>query len=142
MTLINCKVELSLELYETCISSSAGTVAIFTITDTKLYVPVVTLKIDDNVKLSKLLSKGFGMNEYKVIFNKKYKQYIRERLDASIQVVHTLFVFPYIRGANLTTENSYDKSFLPRLKIDNYNIEIHGRNFYDQSTNDSIKQYD
>ena len=142
MTLINCKVELSLELYETCILSSAGTVAIFTITDTKLYVPVVTLKIDDNVKLSKLLSKGFGMNEYKVIFNKKYKQNIRERLDASIQVVHTLFVFPYMRGANLTTENSYDKYFLPRLKIENYNIEIDGRNFYDQSTNDSIKQYD
>ena len=122
--------------------SSAGTVAIFTITDTKLYVPVVTLKIDDNVKLSKLLSKGFGMNENKVISNKKYKKYIRERLDASVQVVHTLFVFPYMRGANLTTENSYDKYFLERLKIGNYNIEIDGRNFYDQSTNDSIKQYD
>ena len=122
--------------------SSAGTVAIFTITDTKLYVPVVTLKIDDNVKLSKLLSKGFGMNEYKVIFNKKYKQNIRERLDASIQVVHTLFVFPYMRGANLTTENSYDKYFSPRLKVDNYNIEIDGRNFHDQSINDSMTQYD
>ena len=47
-----------------------------------------------------------------------------------------------MRGANLTTEDSYDKYFLPRLKIDNYNIEIDGRNFYDQSTNDSIKQYD
>ena len=122
--------------------SSPGTVAIFTITDTKLYVPVVSLKIDDNVKLSKLLSKGFGMNENKVISNKKYKKYIRERLDASVQVVHTLFVFPYMRGANLTTENSYDKYFLQRLKIGNYNIEIDGRNFYDQSTNDSIKQYD
>ena len=116
--------------------SSPGTVAIFTITDTKLYVPVVSLKIDDNVKLSKLLSKGFGMNENKVISNKKYKKYIRERLDASVQVVHTLFVFPYMRGANLTTENSYDKYFLQRLKIGNYNIEIDGRNFYDQSTND------
>ena len=31
---------------------------------------------------------------------------------------------------------------LPRLKIENYNIEIHGRNFYDQTINDSIKQYD
>ena len=47
-----------------------------------------------------------------------------------------------MRGANLTTEDSYDKYFLPRLKTDNYNIEIDGRNFYDQSTNDSIKQYD
>ena len=28
------------------------------------------------------------------------------------------------------------------MKIKNYNIEIDGRNFYDQSINDSIKQYD
>ena len=33
------------------------------------------------------------------------------------------------------------KIFLPRIKIENYNIEIDGRNFYDQPINDSIKQY-
>ena len=32
--------------------------------------------------------------------------------------------------------------FFPRVKIDNYNNEIDGRNFYDQPINDSIKQYD
>ena len=31
--------------------------------------------------------------------------------------------------------------FLPRVKIENYNIEIDGRNFYDLAINDSIKQY-
>ena len=34
------------------------------------------------------------------------------------------------------------KYFLPRVKIENYNIKINGRNFYDQSINDSIKQCD
>ena len=29
-----------------------------------------------------------------------------------------------------------------RLKIKNYNIEIHGRNFYDQPIYDLIKQHD
>ena len=66
----------------------------------------------------------------------------RERLDAGIQGVNKLFVFAYAHGDNATNENSYDTYFLPRLKIDNYNIEIDGRNFYDQSTNDLIKQYD
>ena len=33
------------------------------------------------------------------------------------------------------------KYFLPRFKIENYNIEIDGRNFYDQPINDSVKQY-
>ena len=34
------------------------------------------------------------------------------------------------------------KYFLPRIKIENYNIEIDGRNIYDQPINDLIKQYD
>ena len=33
-------------------------------------------------------------------------------------------------------------SFFQEFEIENYNIEIDVRNFYDQSINDSIKQYD
>ena len=119
------KIGFSLKWYEECILSSSGTAATFKITDTELYVPVVTLKTKDNTKLSKLLSKGFKRpiywNEYKVIPNKNYNEneYMRERLDASIQSVNRLFVFPYMRGNNLATENSYNKYFLPRLKIEN-----------------------
>ena len=53
-----------------------------------------------------------------------------------------MFVLAYANGDNVTNENSYKKYFLPRLKTKNYDIEIDGRNFYDQSINDSIKQYD
>ena len=128
--------------------SSSGTAATFTITDTKLYVPVVTLKTEDNAKLSKLLSEGFRRpiywNEYKIIPNKNYNpnEYIRKRFDASIQGVNRLFVFPYIGsdGNNIITEDSYQKYFFSRLKIENYNIEIDGRNFYDQPIIGSIKQ--
>ena len=38
--------------------------------------------------------------------------------------------------------DSYKKYFLPRVKIENYDNEIDGRNFYDQAINDLIKQYD
>ena len=61
MPLINCKVELSLKWYESCILSSAGTAAI---SDTKLYVPIVTLKTEGNAKLSKLLNEGFKSSIY------------------------------------------------------------------------------
>ena len=37
---------------------------------------------------------------------------------------------------------SNKKYFLPRGKIENYNVLIDGRNFYDQPINDLIKQYD
>ena len=73
MPLINCKVELSLKWYERCLLTAANT-ATFEITDAKLYVPIVTLSIKDNSKLTKLLSKGFKRsiywNEYKMTPNK------------------------------------------------------------------------
>ena len=55
-----------------------------------------------------------------------------------------MFVLAYnnAAGNNQVSVDLYKKHFLPRVKIDNYNIEIDGRNFYDQQINDSIKQYD
>ena len=55
MPLINCKVELSLKWYETCLLTTATT-ATLKITDAKLYVPIVTLSVEDNPKLLKLLN--------------------------------------------------------------------------------------
>ena len=84
---------------KSCILSSVANDSAFKITDTKLYVPVVTLEIEDNVKLSKLLNEGFKRpiywNEYKVIANKNYNanEYIREQLDASVQGVKKTVCF-------------------------------------------------
>ena len=97
MPLINYKVKFSLKWYEEYILPTSGTAATFEITDAKLYIPIVTLKAEDNTKLSKLLSEEFKRliywNEYKVISNKNYNEneYIRERLYASIQGVNRLF---------------------------------------------------
>ena len=43
---------------------------------------------------------------------------------------------------NQVSIDSFRKYFLPRVKIENYNTKIDGRNFWDQAINDSIKQYD
>ena len=105
MPLINCKVELSLKWYERCLLTAATT-ATFTITNAKPYVPVVTLSIENNSKLTKLLNKGFKRpiywNEYKVTPNKIAEisaandvKYIRESLDSSCQGVKRLFVLAY-----------------------------------------------
>ena len=118
MPLINCKVELSL-------------IATFRITDAKLYVPIVTLSIEDNSKLTKLLNEGFKRqiywNEYKVTPNKTVEvaavndvKYIRELLDSSCQGVKRLFVLAYnnTAGNDQVSVDSYKKYFLPRVKID------------------------
>ena len=149
--LINCKVELDLN----CVLSNLVEASTFTITDANLYVPIVTLSIEDNAKLSKLLSEGFKRpvywNKYKIIPNKTYNEndYIRELLDASYQGVKRLFVLAYRDrgGANRVMADSHRRYFLPRVEIKNQNIETDGRNFNNhpinnQETNDLIKQYD
>ena len=78
--------------------------------------------------------------------NKTYGEndYVRELLDATCQGVKRLFVLAYSDNgdANRVTADSHRRYFLPRVKIENYNIEIEGRSFHDQPINDSIKQYD
>ena len=55
-----------------------------------------------------------------------------------------MFIFAYgnTAGNHQVSDDSFKKYFLPRVKIENYNIETDGRNFYDQPIDDSIKQYD
>ena len=145
MPLINCKVELSLKRTESCIltlnpnANNNINKATFKTTHAKLYVPVVTLSIEDNSKLSKLLYEGFKRpiywNKYKVTPNKivqiavvNEEKYIREFLDSSCQGVKRLFVLAYENtgGNNQVSVDSYKKYFLSRVKIENYNIEIDG----------------
>ena len=152
MPLINCKVELSLKCIGNCVLTSAAIGAnadatgtestTFKISDAKLYEPIVTLSAENNVKLSKLFGEGFKRpvywNKYKVIDNKVVEitaengeKYIRELLDSSYQGVKRLFVLAYdnTAGNNQVSIDSYKKYFLPRVKIENYNIEIDGKNF-------------
>ena len=80
-------------------------------------------------------------NEYKVTPNINYaaNDYIRERLDASFQGVKRLFVLAYADGNNVTTEDSYRRYFLPRITINNYNIEVDRGNFYDEAIDALIR---
>ena len=65
-------------------------------------------------------------------------------LDSSGQGVTRLLDLPYnnTAGYNQVSVDSFKKYFLPRVKIENYSIEIDGRNLYDHPINDSVKQYD
>ena len=116
---------------------------------------LVILSAEDNAKLVKQLNEGFNRpvywNKYKVIDNKvveiaaaNEEKHIRKLPDSSYQGVKRLFVLAYenTAGNDQVSDNSFKKYFLPRVKIENYNIEIDGRNFYDQPINDLIKQYD
>ena len=166
MPLVNCKIDL--EWHKDCIVSSAdaaGQVVSFMITNTKLYVPVVTLSTKDNNNLTKQLNDGFKRTIY-------WNQYVskpfteqganktgitRFPLDAAFQGVNRFFILafedtradeaadapaPQNLVANRVIRNSYRKYFVTRVYITSYNVLIDGRNFYDQPINDSIRKYD
>ena len=57
MPLINCKIELNVLSTAAVGNDDANSDIIFTIKDTNLYVPVVTLPAKDNQKLTKLFHK-------------------------------------------------------------------------------------
>ena len=63
MSLINCKTHLELNWIKDCVMSTIAD-ATFKIRNTKLYFQIVTLSSKNNVKLVKLLQKGFKRPVY------------------------------------------------------------------------------
>ena len=151
MLLINCKIHLEFSWNKNCVMSTIADTT-FKITSTKLYVPIITLSSKGNVKLVKLLEEGFKRPVYRNEYQTKIEardlennNFTRFHLDASFQGVRRLLVLAFDNtdnGATKVERNSHRKYFLPRVNVNNYNVLINGRNFYDQPINDSIKQYE
>ena len=57
MSLINCKVNLILTWSSTCVITNSTGAGTFAITDTRTYVPVVTLSTQENTQISKMIRK-------------------------------------------------------------------------------------
>ena len=93
--MINCEVSLFLTWSTTCVITNSTGGGRFTITDTKLYVPVVHLSTQDNAKLLQQLKSGF---KRKINWNKHqsdpktYAQnrYLNNLLNLSFQGVNRL----------------------------------------------------
>ena len=103
MPLINCEINLNLKWFKnfiivvTDITDQAIT---FLITDTKLYVSVVTLSTKDNAKLLEELKSGLertiNWNKYKSkLSTEKQNQYLDYLIDPSFQGVNRLFVLSF-----------------------------------------------
>ena len=91
----------------------AGQEPTFTITDTKLYVPVVTLSNQDYAKLFEQLKSGFkrtiNLDRYEPKVTKKQQQKIFRFLNSRFQRVNRLFVFPF---ENTDGRTSYMRYYL------------------------------
>ena len=135
MPLINCEVNLILTWSSTCVITNSDGAGTFAITDTKLYVPVVTLSTQENTKFLQQLKSGFK----RVINWNKYlskpellaqNPNLNHLVEPSFQGVNRLFVFPFENDNHRIIRKRY---YLPIVEIKDYNIMIYGENFFGQS---------
>ena len=100
MPLINCEVNLELTQPRDSVITNSNKAGKFAITETKLYVPVVTLSTQDNAKLIQQLKSGFkrtiNWNKYessvKTFAQNRYLNYL---INPSFQGVNRLFVLSF-----------------------------------------------
>ena len=144
MQLIICEVNLILTWSKDCVITNSTGERMFAITETTLYVPVVTLSTKDNEKLLQQLKFGFkktiSWNKYessiKTFAQNRYLDYL---INPSFQGVNRLFVLPFENENGRTSHSTY---YLPKVEIKDYNVMIHGRNFSDQPINSMSKTYE
>ena len=147
MPLINCEVNLILTWSLTCVIASvivANQAATFTITEAKIYVPVVTLSTQENTKFLQQLKSGFK----RVINWNKYlskpellgqNPNLNHLVEPSFQGINRLFVLAFENDADRTSDEEY---YLPTVEIKDYNIVINGENFFDQPIKNNKVTYD
>ena len=145
MPLIFVKLVFSLNGLEILV---AGTVAnqnpSFQIKDTKLYVLVVTLSTQENIKLLKQLESGFkrtiNWNKYLVkTTSQAQNRYLDFLIYPSFQGVNRLFVLSFEDDDD---RESHEQYYLPNVEIKDYNVVMDERNFIDKPIKNDLKTYD
>ena len=147
MLLINCEVELILTWSANCViiyTDVANHVPTFTITETNLYVPAVTLSTQDNAKLLLELKSGFKRT---ISWNKDLPKpelleenaNLNHLFESSFQGVNRVFVLAFEDDEQRTSNKRY---YIPNVEIKDYDVMIDGKNFFDQPVKNNKVTYE
>ena len=134
MSLINCEVNLNFDCSGNGVivyTNVANQGATFQITETKLYVPVVTLSTQDNAKSLTQLKSGFKRT---INWNKYLSKpellaqnpNLNHLVEPSFQGINRLFVLAFENDTQRTSSKRY---YLPNVEIKDYNVMIDGKTF-------------
>ena len=144
MPLINCEVNLILTWSSTCVITDSTGAGTFEITDTKRYVPVVTLSTQENAKLLQQLKSVFE----RVINWNKYSSKpellrrnanLNHLVEPSFQEINKVVVLAFAGDVQRTSHSNY---YLPNVEIKNHNIMIDGENLFDQPIKNNKVTYE
>ena len=114
-------------------NTAAPTNAALAIIDCKLYIPVVTLSKDDEIKLLTNLKSGFTRE---IIWNKYRSQMTTEAISHNLNIlldptftnVNRLFVLAYQTADD---RQSFSQFYLPKVMVKDFNIIIDKLAFFD-----------
>ena len=163
MPLINCQINLILTWSKNCVLTSKvtrddipaqggnpaitrvnnPTNATFKITDTKLYVPVVTLSTKDDNNFLEQLKSGFKRtikwNKYRSeMTNQTKTNHLNYLIDPTFRKVNRLFVLSF---ENEEDRTSFLKYYVPKVEIKDFNVLIDGKSFFDVPVKNKEEAY-
>ena len=119
----------------------------FKITDTKLYVPVVTLSKEIDTKLLEQLKTGFK----RTIKWSKYRSQMTVQpqnnnlnylIDPTFINVHRLFVLSFTRTNTGDSRDSFSDYYVPNVEIKDFNVLIDGKSFFDLPVKNEEEAYE
>ena len=142
MPLINCEINLIVTWSDRCFIEAnpiEDQLPTFTITVTKLYVPVVTLSIQDNAKLLQQLKSGFkrtiNWNKYEPkVTVEQQNQYLDILINPSFHGVNRLFVLSF---EDTNARRSYKRYYFLLVGIRDYNVTDRW-NFFNQPVKNNL----
>ena len=157
--MINCEVEWILTWSKKCaladitvdpdadpaiVAPSGGT---FKITDTKLYVPVVTLSKENETKLLEQLKLGFKStikwNKYRSqITIQPQNNNLNCLIDPTFTNVNRLFALEFARTNEGDNRDSFSHYYLPNARIKDFNVLIDGESFFDLPVRNEEEAYE
>ena len=151
--LINCEVELILTWFKNCVLIDKSTReanyavdpnvyeidnpenAIFEIADTKLYVPVVILSKENDIKLLEQLKSGFKRtikwNKYRSRMTvQPQNNNLNHLIDLTFTNVNRLFVLSFTKN-NAGDKRDFFSNYVTNVEIKDFNVLIDGESFFD-----------
>ena len=119
----------------------------FGLKETKLYVPVVTLSKENDIKLLEQLKSGFKRtikwNKYRSQMTvQPQNNNLNYLIDPTFTNVNRLFVLSFSRNNNTDNRDSFSDYYVPNVEIKDFNVLIDGKSFFDLPVKNEEEAYE
>ena len=121
--------------------------ATFKITDIKLFVLVVALSKENDIKLLEQLKTGFKRtikwNKYRSQMTiQPQNNNLNYLIDPTFTNVNRSFVLSFPRNNNTDSRYSFSTYYVPKVKVSDFHVLTDGKSFFDLSVKNDEKAYE